>query len=398
MDSQYDIAIVGGRVAGSACAIMLSRLGYRILLIERAEMPSDTLSTHFLLPDGVAALHRLGVLDSVLTTDAPKIPYIQLWRGDQRLIGDLADIDGIDYGLCPRRTVLDGILFDHAASQPGVDAYDRTNLKRLIMDGNRVTGINISDQDGETHDIQTNLVVGADGRNSRVASEVDAEERQVTPAGKYWYYAYFSGATPPEPTANVTSITETDVIITIPTNDGLQMVFYGANHEDFKEFRARYQDNFIERVMDHPAVAQMLSNAELASDVTGMSGVKGYYRTAYGDGWVLAGDAFHQKDPIAARGMSEGLRSAEWLATALSEGINPEMLAHYEELHRKSTWSKYQLMRILARPDWFRTDEQAQIMAERLVSREGLTEFLRLYYDDRQRFDDYFTAEAPAGQ
>ncbi|MFW6074391.1 MAG: FAD-dependent oxidoreductase [Chloroflexota bacterium] len=390
MESQYDIAIVGGRVAGAATAITLSRLGYRILLIERAEMPSDTLSTHFLWPDGVAALQRLNVLDDVLASGAPKIPHFQRWEGDQRLVADLVEIDGIDYGICPRRTVLDGILFEHAMEQPGVDAYDRTTMNHLILKDGRVTGLNITDQDGRTLNVQTELVVGADGRNSRVAAEVEADEGQVAPAGRYWYYAYFSGATPPEPTAFIISATETDFVGTAPTNDGLQMVLYGANDEDFQEFRARYRDNFVERVMDHPVMAKTLGEAEPASDVIGLPGVRGYYRTAYGEGWVLVGDALHQKDPIAGRGVNEGLRSAEWLATALAEGINPVMLAHYEELHRASTWPKYQLTRIVARPDWFRTDAQAEIMAERVVSNEGLTEFMRLWYDDRQRFDDYF--------
>ncbi|HLT19562.1 MAG TPA: FAD-dependent oxidoreductase, partial [Thermomicrobiales bacterium] len=55
----YDVVIVGGRIAGAAAAINLARNGYKILLLERAGMPSDTLSTHYIWPDGTAALRRL---------------------------------------------------------------------------------------------------------------------------------------------------------------------------------------------------------------------------------------------------------------------------------------------------------------------------------------------------
>ena len=43
----YDVIIVGARVAGSSLAILLGRQGRRVLLVDRDPFPSDTLSTHF---------------------------------------------------------------------------------------------------------------------------------------------------------------------------------------------------------------------------------------------------------------------------------------------------------------------------------------------------------------
>ncbi len=199
-------------------------------------MPSDTLSTHYLWPDGTAALGRLGVLDEVLASGVPEIRHFQSWDGEDRLVADLVEIDGVDFGICPRRTVLDGALFRRAAASPGVDAHDHARVTGLLRDGERVVGVEC-EIDGESRRVDAELVIGADGRNSRIAHEVGAEIFDVMPAGRYWYYGYFSGATPPEPedsfivsSAEIDPSTplRTSFIGSTATNDGLQMVLYGA--------------------------------------------------------------------------------------------------------------------------------------------------------------------------
>jgi 2-polyprenyl-6-methoxyphenol hydroxylase-like FAD-dependent oxidoreductase len=387
---EYDVVIVGGRVAGTASAIGLARHGYRVLLAERAPMPSDTLSTHFLWPDGVAALARLGVLDELLAAGTPPIQHFQSWDGEDRLVAGLIAIDGVDFGLCPRRVLLDGLLFERAAATPGVDALDHARATRLLRDGQRVTGIQY-ERGGERMEIAARLVIGADGRNSTVARDAGAAKVDVMPPGRYWYYAYFQGATPPEPVDSfIISSAETDFIGSTVTNDGLQMVLYGAYDDDFETFRQNHEASYLERVNAHPAGARLLAEAELASTVHGIAGIEGYYRQPHGPGWALIGDAVHQKDPIAGRGISDALREAEWLADALADGISDTALDSYARTLHDVTWSKYQLTHIVARPDRYRTDAQAALLADRLVSDAALTEFMRLWYDDRARFDDYF--------
>ncbi len=389
LNDRYDIVIVGGRIAGSTSAILLGRLGYRVLLIERSEMPSDTLSTHYIWPDGVAALDRIGLLDEILATGAPKLPAFQRWNGDMHLVADLVPIQGIDYGLCPRRQILDTILFEAAARTDGVDALAGARATTLLREDDRVTGLEITDAT-DTIAIKAELVLGADGRHSFVARQVLAHEHDVIPPGKFWYYAYYRGATPPEPPAFVTSGTETDFVGSAATNDGLQMVLYGADEEQFIDFRTDFAANFEQRVRAHHAMQLTLANAERVSDVAGFSGIRGYYRDAFGPGWALVGDAVHQKDPMAGRGMAEAIRGAEWLAEALTDGISDGALRRYADTLRAMTSTAYQLVRISVRPDRYRTDEQGAILKERIISDQGLTEFMRLWYDDTRSFEDYF--------
>jgi 2-polyprenyl-6-methoxyphenol hydroxylase-like FAD-dependent oxidoreductase len=72
-DRRYDAIVVGARCAGSPTAMLLARRGYRVLLLDRARFPSDTVSTHLIHPPGVAALDRWGLLDRLAATGCPAI-------------------------------------------------------------------------------------------------------------------------------------------------------------------------------------------------------------------------------------------------------------------------------------------------------------------------------------
>ena len=74
--SRHDVVIVGGRVAGSATAMLLARLGHDVMVVDQASFPSDTVSTHSIARSGVVQLHRWGLLDEVLDSGAPAIRQI----------------------------------------------------------------------------------------------------------------------------------------------------------------------------------------------------------------------------------------------------------------------------------------------------------------------------------
>jgi flavin-dependent dehydrogenase len=65
---RYDVIVVGARCAGSPTAMLLARKGYRVLLLDKATFPSDTMSTHMVHPPGVVALSRWGLLERLEAT------------------------------------------------------------------------------------------------------------------------------------------------------------------------------------------------------------------------------------------------------------------------------------------------------------------------------------------
>src|SRR5205823_282312 len=115
----YDVIVVGARCAGSPTAMLLARSGHRVLLVDRATFPSDTLSTHVLHPPGVAAMHRWGLLERLRATGCPPIDTYAFDFGPVTLAGAPGTPDS-PIAYCPRRTVLDALLVD-AASESGAE-------------------------------------------------------------------------------------------------------------------------------------------------------------------------------------------------------------------------------------------------------------------------------------
>jgi 2-polyprenyl-6-methoxyphenol hydroxylase-like FAD-dependent oxidoreductase len=76
-----DVIVVGARVAGASTALLLARRGLKVLAVDRATFPSDTLSTHQVQVPGVARLRRWGILDGVLAAGTPAAAEVRFDPG-----------------------------------------------------------------------------------------------------------------------------------------------------------------------------------------------------------------------------------------------------------------------------------------------------------------------------
>src|SRR6187401_2714286 len=105
----YDAIVVGARCAGAPSAMLLARKGHRVLLVDRATFPSDTISTHLIHPPGVAALRRWGLLDRLVATNCRPIHTYVFDFGPFQFVGAPGTKEEpVSYS--PRRTVLDKLL------------------------------------------------------------------------------------------------------------------------------------------------------------------------------------------------------------------------------------------------------------------------------------------------
>src|ERR1044071_4646053 len=112
----YDAIVVGARCAGSPTAMLLARAGHRVLLVDRAEFPSDALSTHYIHQSGAAHLERWGLRERIVAAGATSIREFTLDIGPFALRGTPPPIDGVADAHSLRRDVLDQILVEAAAS------------------------------------------------------------------------------------------------------------------------------------------------------------------------------------------------------------------------------------------------------------------------------------------
>ncbi len=109
----YDAIVVGSRCAGSSTARLLAEKGHRVLMVDRAHFPSDTVSTHCVTLGGVIQLRRWGLLGRVLATNVPFVSSFTLTIGPNQFNDPLPVEEG-GGTVSPRRTVLDKVLVDAA--------------------------------------------------------------------------------------------------------------------------------------------------------------------------------------------------------------------------------------------------------------------------------------------
>jgi len=116
----YDAIVVGARCAGSTTAMLLARQGHRVLLVDRATFPSDTVSTHNILYRGLVKLHEWGLYERIVATGCPEFSKRTRDDGDFPLTGYIPrSKEGLAYAMCPRRIILDKILVDAAVGDAG---------------------------------------------------------------------------------------------------------------------------------------------------------------------------------------------------------------------------------------------------------------------------------------
>ena len=178
----YDVIVVGARVAGASTALLLARRGLKVLAVDRAEFPSDTLSTHQVQVPGVARLRRWGMLDGVVAAGPPPAASVRFDPGPVVLRGRFPEFEGASAVYSPRRTLLDKLLVD-AARAAGAEVRERFAFDSLVFDGDRVVGIRGRSRGGAAVTETARLVVGADGRHSAVAKAVRAPASETPPQG-----------------------------------------------------------------------------------------------------------------------------------------------------------------------------------------------------------------------
>jgi flavin-dependent dehydrogenase len=317
-----DVLVVGGRCAGASTALLLARAGLRVRLVERSRRLGDVVSGHLIKPLGVRLLHEWGLLGGLLEAGTPPLHDRVLWLEGQRLEAPPLP-PGVRPPIAPRRTVLDPLLLD-AARSAGVAVEAGVSVDRVLRDGARVVGVGTSA--GER---RARLVIGADGRRSRLADLVAAPYARYDAPVTFAYYTYWRGS----------RITELNVwleeglfIGMFPTNDDLALAFIQQPVAGFVAARRAPMETYLVAMHSRQPVRDLLGDGVIAERLRGIADLPSFFRVSVGPGWALAGDAGHHKDPVIARGISDALRDADLIAAAVVAGWDADLdeaLAEY---------------------------------------------------------------------
>ena len=323
--SRHDVVIVGGRVAGSATAMLLARLGHDVVVVDQALFPSDTVSTHSIARSGVVQLRRWGLLDAVLDSGAPAIRQVTFHALGDSVSRPVKHKAGIDFVVAPRRYVLDAIVAT-AAERAGADVRPGVTVTGVRRDGRgRAVGVYGRDRSGAPIDIGARYVIGADGLQSRVARSVGAAISEVRHADGATQYAYYAGI---PWTGNEFFVGARSLAGVFPTHDGQACIWICNPSADAKAVRHRTAlraeafGELLER--SAPQLAERLRHARRTSPVSGRLRMPNQLRQAFGPGWALVGDAGYHRDAVTGYGISDAFRDAEFLAVALDQALGAD--------------------------------------------------------------------------
>lgn len=310
----YDVIVVGARCAGASTAMLLARAGHRVLLVDRAQFPRDTLSTLYIQQRGVAQLKRWGLLDRVAEL-CPALDRVSYRIGDVRLEGCSRPFHGVQSAYAPRRHTLDALLAE-AAVADGVEFRPGSAVAGLVWDDGRVAGVRLQGRDRTEVTERARLVVGADGMRSTVAALTGAPTLTEHAPQTCVYYTFWESATDHFELYEA----EGQWIGAVPTNDGLTLVQAYFPQSAYSRVRGDALAAYLENVRTAaPDLHARMLDAGRVERLYGTGEQRNFFRTAAGPGWVLVGDAGHHRDSITAKGITHAFIQAQLLTDCLSE-------------------------------------------------------------------------------
>ena len=351
MAADYDAIVVGARCAGAPTAMLLARKGYRVLVVDRATFPSDTVSTHVIHAPGVAALQRWGLLDEVIATGCPPI---------ETLLVRLRAVHDHRHARVPATASPTGVraAADRARQDPrrrrrsrrrrGARAVHRRGGRRRGRHGRRHPRPRRGRHGGRR---------AGPGRDRRRRAQLP--RRQGRPARSSTTRSRCSsGATTPTgatcpSTGSRSSSAPIGAGPPCPTNDGLTLLVVGWPYAESTRVQGRRRGQLPQ---DPRAGARSSPNACASATREERfigAAVPNFFRKPYGPGWALVGDAGYNKDPITAQGISDAFRDAELCADRPRRGLRRP------DARSTTRWPRYQRTRDDARAADLRVHDPA---------------------------------------
>jgi len=334
--AEYDVAIVGASLSGCTAAILLSRAGARVALIEKSPDPKayKRVCSHFIQASAVPTIERIGLYDPILEAGGlrsrfhSRTPWGWIEPTEKREA----------YCLNLRRSLLDPMLREAAAAEPGVELMLGQSAERLLREGEAFGGVAVRDREGNEQEIRAGLVVGADGRDSRLAELAEVKEKTL-PHNRLAYGGYFEGPKPRFWPDGAIWLLDPDMAAAFPT-DGGQVFYIAMTHKDrAPEFKADPERALVEHVAAVPEPPP-IRESRCVAPVIGKIEMPNRIRGPIAPGLALIGDAALATDPIFGVGCGFAFQSGEWLADSVSPALQgvesmDNCLRRYRKRHRR---------------------------------------------------------------
>ena len=351
MRDQVDCAIVGGGPGGLVLGLLLARQGVEVALLESHADFDRAFRGDTLHAPTLALLDRLGLGPRVQGMLHSKLRMLDMIANGRRYrVGDLTTLRGKHryVGLVPQAELL-ALIASEAARYPTFSLRMESSARELIERDGRVVGLRYK-AGGELHELAATLVVGADGRGSRVRAAAGIELVTTAPPMDIVWFTL-----PAEPT----DVAIDPLAIRFGSGDLLISIFRGAYWQlgyviaksSFAEVRGHgigALRSAVARIV--PAFGARMEAVPDWSATQILAVQTGHVRTWFRPGLLLIGDAAHVMSPIGGIGINYAVQDAIAAANRLARPLRDGRLAtsHLAAVQRRREWPTRAIQRVQA--------------------------------------------------
>jgi 2-polyprenyl-6-methoxyphenol hydroxylase-like FAD-dependent oxidoreductase len=341
-----DVIVVGGGLAGSTLATVLARVGRRVLVLERETAFKDRVRGENMLPWGAAAARRLGVLDDLVAAGGYRVPFFNIYA-----MGEQTEHRPLPQTTPSGEACLNMYHPDLQETLLAVAVKAGVEVKR----GAHVQGLSEKDgswtvaysEDGRTGTVSARLVVGADGRFSKMREwggfKVTRDPENLRIAG-----TLVQGTSVPDDGVHLCLGAGIAAFIA-PLGSGrarMYFVYIGAMG-DRKLSGKHKAPEFIEACRATGAPGKWFDGIEVTGPLAEFEGADQSIPKPAKRGLALIGDAAASTDPSWGCGLSKTLVDVECLSKHLSATDDWDMAVkryaaehddYYGKLHNILSW------------------------------------------------------------
>lgn len=321
MQSEADVVVVGGGIAGGALASALAAGGLSVYLLERQAKYEDLVRGEFLTPWGIRELQTLGLEECLQAADAWTLRWWMQWDEiysdpSDVPVADLSDnfTDGVEGPVSAPHHKLCQALTD-AAAAAGANVVMGARGVRLMTDG---TGVEFT-VDGAPMRIRSRLVVGAGGRYGQVAQQAGIVVTDVTKNRHMGGGVAVEGIEDwPDDTQAMGSHGDVQFFV-FPQGGGRARLYLSYAAETQKRFSGGDTFRKFVEAFRLPCLplGDVIAQARQAGRLSCFKTVNTVVDMPIGDGVVLIGDEAGMTDTVLGTGLANSLRDARMLSELL---------------------------------------------------------------------------------